>query len=238
MPKSHSIISALVTSSADDPRLSSRRIDQSVTDQLRQECTSIIDSVNWRTKMAKRLQVPGSVRGTVSVTIDRRTRNVTLPFYIGRLMPEHAQASILDHVHMSGARGSRCHAMITKVADELIVVDPGSLSGIRTRKRSEFPHMVHSLPWTRNVLKFGHQERFVLSLDGILVGFNLDLNLPGLEATECTVCMMAPAIERLQRCGHCVACSSCLDQLTLCPICRNRIGEHRQVTVAPHLMYR
>lgn len=216
------------------PRLNSSQVSPEETEALRDEYLSIIDKPDWDTQMAKRLMVSSSVaadHGTIRVTMDSRTHEMKLPFYIGRQPRAAVAEAQLDHLQIY--TGSRCHVMVTATKDELILVDPGSLVGVQTMKRSEDVLLEDSLPDDRRVLKFGHQERFVITLDSVMIGFNLD---QGPEA-ECLVCMSQPIVERLEACGHSVACPSCLNQLFICPVCRVLING-RQATVAPEQTYR
>lgn len=242
-----STIQCLVERSSRGPRTISCPISAVEAEQLRQEYLFIIVTDNWLDKLANLLTQASSSSAvspqqTIRVTIRNETSEVRIPFYIGRQLPPESCTS-MDYVQLENSgRGSRCHVMVTLAGDELVLIDPGSLAGITTLKRSNAGACLdHSLPRSRAVLKFGQDERFVVVLDTIRVGFNLDVPLAGQEVNECVVCMEHPAVERLVKCRHCVVCSRCLDVLDACPICRVPIprgSTGRNVTVAAHLDYR
>eukprot|EP00041_Stephanoeca_diplocostata_P020980 m.480487 g.480487 ORF g.480487 m.480487 type:complete len:258 (-) comp21707_c0_seq32:2682-3455(-) len=241
-----STIENLIERSSCGPRSLSYAVSTDEEEKLRAEYLSIITTRNWLDKMAllltRSVSSPIPQRQTIRVTLKNETKDVHLPFYIGRQRPPESCTS-MDYVQLEEHDGgSRCHVLVTLVADELVLIDPGSLSGVTTLKRSNTDATLdHSRPRKRAVLKFAHTERFVIKVDGIRVGFNLDLPLAGLAVNECVVCMEHPAVERLTQCRHCVVCSLCLDALETCPICREPIprgSAGRNVTVAAHLHYR
>lgn len=241
-PRGSSIMNLVANGSRAPPQVS-QMVSSADTELIRAEYLYHIVKPDWDEAFYQMLTAhAGNTTtdlGSIRVTINSQTRDVTLPFYIGRQsLPRQPDtgARRMDHIE-TGNQTSRCHALVTKVNDsELLVIDPGSLTGIRTIKRSGgIPE--HSLPSARKALKFGGNERFVLRLGVAVVGFNLD-RTDGAESSEseCIVCMVNPAIDRLQ-CGHCVVCASCRARLATCPMCRATIRS-AQLTVFPDLQYR
>jgi hypothetical protein len=226
-----SAITSAVTQSAAMPQYTSTPLSQVEAEELRQEYLTIMQTGDhWLEHISEVL--PSCVGNTVNVTLHGVTRALPYPFYIGRQAPPPLKPSHMAHLPIT-LYGSRCHVLCTMVDDKIILVDPGSLVGIKTVKRSLDIPAENSLPTQRQTLQFSKNEKFVLDIDGIKVGFNLDLG-----ANECTVCMDAYCIERLG-CGHCVACPSCLDRLHICPVCRAPLKiTQRQMTFGGDVGYR
>lgn len=182
-------------------------------EKLREEYLEMIIRPDWFdifiSKLPQELNNPG--RQSITISLDGINKEVKFPFYIGRMSPPEGA----NHILLPHNTGSRCHAFVLSVGDELYVVDLGSLLGIKTLKRSLNVPLDHSFPRLRSILKFHKDEKIVLDMGGALIGFNITDN-----AQECTVCFMEPRTERLQTCGHLVACSDCLNKVSKCPVCR------------------
>ena len=111
---------------------------------------------------------------------------------------------------------SRLHAIVYIFPSlaSVLVVDVGSMTGIRTLERSDKTKpLVSSKPEARAVLEFGLKERVVLSLGGC----SIMLNPP-----QCVVCLDKPRCRQFQACLHFVTCADCASKLVECPICRAR----------------
>lgn len=107
---------------------------------------------------------------------------------------------------------SRLHAMIFIIPEinKIVIVDPGSISGIVTLLRSSDNQLINSLPKSRAVLVFDITEMFVIKLGNIQLGFNLK---------DCIICMDKPR-ECTFQCGHHIVCNDCRVKLNKCPLCK------------------
>lgn len=138
---------------------------------------------------------------------------LTTPFYIGRHAVPHVGAGIM--LNVSAQNYSRCCLFVLSSPNELMVIDPGSIGGIRVVSRSSGLPCEHSLPDDRKVLKFRIDETVCLRLGygSIMVQLN---------AKPCVVCLDLRRDVRLP-CGHAVLCHACARHLRRsgqpCPVC-------------------
>lgn len=114
--------------------------------------------------------------------------------------------------------GSRMHAILIPVGDQLFVCDVGSYSGFEITERSSrdanAPPLAAdcSRPGQRRVLLVGAHETAVLKLGSY--------NRVTINPKECAVCMDEPRAVEFVECGHFVCCRACARQLDRCPLCR------------------
>ena len=94
---------------------------------------------------------------------------------------------------------------------KIVVVDLGSLMGVKTKYRSTDEPCVNSLPEARNILIFDREETVILELCSKQISIN---------PKECLICMDAPRELKFQ-CGHHVVCSKCYDSIVICPLVIN-----------------
>lgn len=210
-PTSH-IHSAIRVASHSTPFISSA-LSVEESEQMRTEYLSMIVHDDWWDRFQRHIPAdlePCQTRSVqVSCSAIPDDVAMTFPFFVGRFTSDTTQ-----HVQLpvDNTSVSRCHFICVASGRELLIIDVGSYAGIVTLKRSgEFP-VESSLPRDRRVLKFSVDERFVLKIGDITIGFNL-------PKAPCLVCMDRPRHQRLV-CGHMCCCSQCLTRLRTCPICR------------------
>lgn len=146
-----SSLSNAITSSTASPRFSNILLSMEQAEDIRKEYLTIMSSGDcWYNTMCERLQV--SEHGNVNVTLNGQTRSLTFPFYIGRQSPPDKTLG-MSHLIIP-KYGSRCHLLCLLVNGEIMLVDPGSLTGTKTIKRSYGLYCEHTLPNQRRVLKF------------------------------------------------------------------------------------
>ncbi len=97
----------------------------------------------------------------------------------------------------------------------ILVVDVGSMEGIRTISRPSGKPKVDSLPRNRNILIFEWNESAVLQLATEKIV---------LTPKTCIICLSEPRTKKFQ-CGHYLTCETCALRLfqqhsPTCPICR------------------
>nr|QBK87178.1 MAG: zinc finger protein [Marseillevirus LCMAC201] len=114
---------------------------------------------------------------------------------------------------------SRVHLLIFIWDQMVLVVDPGSLNGIKSYKRvDQTMPLENSIPDARKVLKFGRSEAYVLDLSN-------DCYITA-SPKECVICFTNPRQIRLN-CNHFIMCRECCDKVkqndNLCPLCRTLI---------------
>jgi len=113
---------------------------------------------------------------------------------------------------------SRLHVMIFPIPqiNKYLVVDVGSLMGIKTLQRSTSNIKVDSLPNQRRVLIFDLDEVAELELGVVKICVN---------PRECGICFEKPR-ECTLNCGHYVVCNTCRPLISICPLCRANITDH------------
>lgn len=135
---------------------------------------------------------------------------------------------------------SRLHLILFQLPEfnMKIIVDVGSLRGLKTVCRAERKQLVHSKPHERNVLVFGWSEPVVIQLGYDDAEPRQHLTFDG---KDCLICMQKARSKTLS-CGHFVSCADCLEAVVkstrCCPICRQPIdskgimsGVHYQTNV-------
>jgi hypothetical protein len=113
-----------------------------------------------------------------------------------------------------------CFVIIVVPGKAIVVMDMGSISGIKTLSRQRDLPLVHSTEEERRFLYFSWGERAVLELaEGRRFAF---------YPKECIVCMTEPrGAVVFQPCQHCVCCDGCAEKIKQremgCPVCRGDI---------------
>lgn len=107
---------------------------------------------------------------------------------------------------------SRLHAILFPMPQLgiFVIVDLGSMYGIKTIKRSTNADLVHSLPKQRNTLIFTWGEIAILRFAEQTVAIN---------PKTCIICMENPRDVKFN-CGHYSTCADCSKSINKCPICR------------------
>jgi hypothetical protein len=214
-------LSSVVRSASKIPRLTSLSVTDGETETLRKEYLSLITKVTWIQELMERCVIfPDQQSVTVDVTANGKIQQLKTPFCIGRQEPTIVVDGMPAYDHLSIGdfpEISRCHVIVASINNELYVIDPGSLLGIRTVKRGLDLPLEFSVQHNRKVLKFQENEPFILKIGYCDIGFNLP------KDDICCVCLFLPASIRYQPCNHCVICSVCSEQITSCPVCRENI---------------
>ena len=123
--------------------------------------------------------------------------------------------------------GSRMHAILLPVGNELFVCDVGGAYGFSIVERSTRDGQAqplpadHSRPGKRRVLRVAAGETAVLDLHShdLHSQFRATIN-----PKECAVCFDQPRAVEFPECGHFVCCRACSLRLDRCPLCRTRFG--------------
>jgi len=129
----------------------------------------------------------------------------------------------------ASTRTSRLNAVIFPLLDSntLLIVDVGSICGVKTLQRTSGEPLVSSLPNARRPIMVKITETASFSLgDGeqILVW----------NPKECVVCMASPREVEFQPCKHFAVCRGCSNNLTTCPLCREPIVNLTKVDFRVH----
>lgn len=115
---------------------------------------------------------------------------------------------------------SRVGAIVFQIGDSLIVIDPGSLYGIRTTFSNN--EKQHSMPNSRKPIIIAKNELVVLTMghsesDGGVVDIAFNPKL-------CIVCF-ENSREVISNCGHYSMCEKCYQKVeNKCPLCRKEMG--------------
>lgn len=106
---------------------------------------------------------------------------------------------------------SRLHTMLFPLPQLgiFVLIDLGSATGIKTRKRSSQKQLINSLPNQRNVLIFDWNEIVVLDLGNQIIAIN---------PKTCVICFEKPRNKQFG-CGHYSTCNVCSAIINFCPIC-------------------
>jgi hypothetical protein len=117
---------------------------------------------------------------------------------------------------------SRVHAVVFlfPASRQVMVVDVGSASGIRTTKRSSGASVLSSKPRERSILVFEWGEVAVLLLGSLQVCLNPKL---------CVICLEHPRALTFAACSHFVCCGACAAKVAFCPLCRTNLGVNSPV---------
>jgi len=210
-------ISQLMT----DVIISQRTLTKYETKKIRDEYMILIEKRDWKkllmdvaNKIKDSLKLTDSSKNPIylyTIQTNNKTYNLNKPIItIGR--NDECDVLLFDKT------SSRLNCVMFIYSQYIIIIDPGSLYGLKTKSRIK-KEKQHSLPNKRQPLVFDRNERFILEMGDEVVTFSPKL---------CVICMNKPR-EMLSNCGHYIMCQSCFDNIKLnnnnCPICRNILDD-------------
>lgn len=206
------------------------QIGEKDQEEIRSAYLEIIEHRNWRgmiIEIAKRLQrevIPHAIPDHDFAVLMHVTPSAKHPDVREKTIEVSDQVVTIGRkygnnleISTHNIELSRLHCVIFALMDKLVVIDPGSLMGIKTIERSSDARKINSLPDDRHVLVFNKNESFVLELAGLRIT---------ISPKTCIICM-----ERMRgvrfNCGHCICCADCSRYIIAsdkrCPLCKKNI---------------
>lgn len=122
---------------------------------------------------------------------------------------------------------SRISAIIMFFQKKTVVIDVGSLYGIKTLTRSNNDQLEHSISTERKPIVFDSSESFTLKFGSD----DLDKELSSclIKPKLCGNCLTNVVNVKYTTCGHTITCLKCSKNLLCCPLCRKIITRVKEI---------
>jgi hypothetical protein len=232
------VMKSLVYDEINNPvnRMNQQTINESIED-LRQQYCNIFDEQNTlhcndQNWWIEQFNIMATTLSKDLIT-DHNTNYLSCSIaYNNKLMSFNKRMILIGRMpgcdielYQYGGLVSRLHAIIffAPEIDKIIVIDVGSLTGIKTFKRSTKNNLESSLPNNRKVLVFEYNESFILDFNNLAKVI--------INPKECIICMEKPR-NCLFNCKHYSVCYKCSKKIKECPICRKVITRVKRSVLA------
>jgi hypothetical protein len=125
---------------------------------------------------------------------------------------------------------SRISAIIMFFEKKTLVIDVGSLYGIKTCSRTNKQELVHSISGSRQPLVFDSSESFTIKFGSD--SLDKSVSTCTVKPKMCISCMES-IVNVKYNCGHCITCSKCSKNLAFCPLCRVQLTSVEKLVDLP-----